>query len=272
MSDLLKALEAKSAKFHKQLAQQDVKVLTIDIENAPNIVHTWGLFKQNIGIGQIVQPATTFGIGYKWYHEKQAHFLSDHVHGHEEMVKQTHALLDEADLVIGFNHVGFDLPHINRESVLQGLGPNKPYKNVDLLRVARKQFRFTSNKLDFLAQQLGLGSKTAHTGHDLWVRCMAGDPAAWKLMEKYCKQDVYLTERLYDRLLPWIPNHPHRGVWVGDAWACTNCGHDVDPETAAGSLSVAAVTAYNSYQCPNCGHWLRGTRVRSEKLKTRSTV
>lgn len=272
MSELLKALNAKSAKFHKQLAQQEVRVLTIDIENAPNLVHTWGLFKQNIGINQVIKPAYTFGVGYKWYHEKQAHFLSDHVHGHEEMVKQTHALLDEADLVIGFNHVGFDLPHLNRESVLLGLGPNKPYKNVDLLRVARKQFRFTSNKLDFLAQEFGLGSKTAHEGHDLWKKCLDGDAAAWKRMEKYCKQDVYLTEKLYDRVLPWIPNHPHRGVWVGDAWACTNCGTPVDPETASQSLSVAHVTAYNSYQCPNCQHWLRGTRVRSEKLKTRSTV
>jgi DNA polymerase elongation subunit (family B) len=272
VSELLEAMQARQAKITKQLAQQDIKALTVDIENAPNIVHTWGLFKQNIGISQIVKPAYTFGVGYKWYHEKQAHFLSDHVHGHKEMVERTHALLDEADMVIGFNHVGFDLPHINRESVLLGLGPNRPYKNVDLLRVARKQFRFTSNKLDFLAQQLGLGSKTAHTGHDLWVRCLDGDPAAWKLMEKYCKQDVVLTEKLYNRLLPWIPNHPHRGVWLGDSWACPNCGHDIDPESAAEQPSVAHVTAYNTYQCPNCTHWTRGTLVRSQKLKTRSTV
>ena len=268
MSELLEALTARTANTRKALAKQDVRVLTIDIENAPNLVHTWGLFKQNIGIGQIVKPAYTFGVGYKWYDEKQAHFLSDHVHGHEDMVKQTHALLDEADLVIGFNHVGFDLPHVNRESVLLGLPPNRPYKNVDLLRVMRKQFRWTSNKLDFVAQELGLGKKTSHTGHDLWVRCMDGDPAAWALMEKYCKQDVYLTEKLYDRVLPWIPNHPHRGVWIGDAWACPNCGTSVDPETPS-ELAVAHVTAYNSYQCPGCQKWLRGTRVRSEKLKLR---
>lgn len=270
MSDLIKALEA-GAKRHKQLAQQDIRVLTLDIENAPNIVHTWGLFNQNIGINQIVQPATTFGVAYKWYGEKQAHFLSDHEHGHETMVERTHALLNEADIVIGFNHVGFDLPHLRREFVLQGLGPTTSFKNVDLLRVVRKQFRFTSNKLDFVAQQFGLGKKTSHTGHDLWVRCMAGDPEAWKLMTKYAKQDVLLTEKLYDRVLPWIPNHPHRGVWLGDPWACPNCGTSIDPE-APGKLSVAHVTAYNSFQCPNCGVPVRGTRVRSERLKTRATV
>ena len=34
-------------------------------------------------------------------------------------------------------------------------------------------------------------------------------------MEKYNRQDVTLLEELYAVLQPWIPNHPHRGLYDG---------------------------------------------------------
>lgn len=255
--------------FQQRLKDADVRVLTIDIENAPNIVHTWGLFNQNIGINQVVEPAKTFGVGFKWYHERTATFVSDFREGHEEMLRQTHAALSEADIVIGYNHVGFDLPHLNREFAKAELTPVKPSKNVDLLRVVRKQFKMTSNKLDFVAEYFGLGNKTTHTGHQLWKDCMAGDAKAWALMEKYCKQDVVLTEKVYNKLLPWIPNHPHLGMWIGNEWVCSNCGADIDPETPSGTAHTFN-QQYNSFQCTDCGHWLRSSRSKGVKLKTRS--
>ncbi len=54
--------------------------------------------------------------------------------------------------------------------------PPAPFKEIDLLTVAKGRFRFVSNKLDYVAQQLGLGKKTEHSGHELWVQCMAGIP------------------------------------------------------------------------------------------------
>lgn len=248
----------------------ELRVLTFDIENAPTTAHVWGLFRQNIGINQIVEPGRTFGFGGKWYDEKKPFFFGEGTMSHEEVIQESHSVLNEADILVSYNGIGFDLPHMNREFLALGLPPVKPSKHVDLLQVVRKQFNMTSNKLDFVAQYLGLGSKTAHTGFDLWKDCMAGDSKAWSLMEKYCKQDVKLTEDVYNKLRPWIPNHPHMGVWLEDDWVCSNCGSEIDPEKPVkGKVAVAQVTGYNLYQC-KCGHWLRGTVIQTKKLRTRS--
>lgn len=56
--------------------------------------------------------------------------------------------------------------------------------------MARKQFRFASNRLDHLLRDLKIGEKVRHDGHELWVRCMAKDKAAWADMERYNRGDV----------------------------------------------------------------------------------
>lgn len=249
-------------------AAKNVRILTWDIENTPNIVHAWGLHDQNISINQIVKPATTFAFAAKWYGESEVMFHSDHHDGHDQMVLRAHELLSEADIVIGFNHLGFDNKHMAREFILAGLAPPKPFKNVDLLRVARSQFKFSSNKLDFLAQQLGLGAKTAHQGHDLWTRCMAGDEKAWALMKRYNKQDVRLTERVYDVMRPWIPNHPHLSMYSANPWGCPNCGHKDVSRNRQGTAR-ANVTQYRQYKCPKCSTWIRGNKKLVDPTQTR---
>lgn len=248
-------------------AAKNLKILTIDIENRPNVVHTWGLHNVNIGINQVITPAGTFGVGYKWYHEKQAHFLSDYEDGHEAMIRKTHELMSEADILLGYNHVAFDVPHLQREFALLGLPLPKPSANVDLLKVARKQFRMTSNKLDHVAQYFGLGKKTSHEGHGLWVRCLEGDPKAWALMSKYCRQDCVLTEKLYDRLRPYIPNHPHIGAWTGDEGSCPNCGAKDVLKNRQGTAHTQ-VQRYRQYQC-KCGTWVRSTQKLADPTLTR---
>lgn len=256
--------------FKDRLKDAQLRVLTFDIENAPNQVYTWGLFNQNVSLSQIIEPARTFGFAYKWYDEKAPQFLSEHELGHDEMIRQSHSVLNEADILISYNGIGFDTKHMNREFVKLGLAPVRPQKHVDLLRVVRKQFRMTSNKLDHVAEYFGLGNKTQHTGFDLWKQCLAGDEKAWKLMSKYAKQDVKLTESLYNVLRPWVPNHPHMGVWLDKEWLCSNCGADIDPESPTDVTGVAQVTGYKTYQCAECGHWLRGTKITTPKLATRS--
>ena len=259
----------RSLTFRDVVEKTQLRVLTFDIENAPNTVHTWGLFKQNVAINQIVEPGRVFGFGGKWYDEPEPFFYGEGNRTNEEVIVASHEALNQADIVVSYNGIGFDSPHLNKEFLKLGLPPVKPVKHIDLLRVVRKQFNMTSNKLDFVAQFLGLGNKTEHSGFDLWKACMAGDPEAWELMETYCKQDVKLTEEVYNVLRPWIPGHPHLGVWLGEEWCCTNCGNAIDSRNLVESEAVAQVTAYNLYQCA-CGHWLRGTVVTSTKLKTRS--
>src|SRR5690606_12258687 len=140
-----------------------------------------------------------------------------------------HSLMEEADIIITYNGNKFDLPILNKEFILNGLTPPAPYKSVDLLKVVRRQFRFTSNKLDYVCGALGLDTKVEHKGMSLWVGCMDGDAKSWKIMERYNKRDVKILEQLYEVLLPWIPNHPSVPLYRCDeSLACNTCGsHNV---------------------------------------------
>jgi hypothetical protein len=51
---------------------------------------------------------------------------------------------------------------------------------------------------------MGLGKKEEHEGFGLWLKCEAGDKAAWKRMRSYNRKDVKLTEDLFLDYLPWI--------------------------------------------------------------------
>lgn len=172
------------------------------------------------------------------------------------MLDAAHSMLSEADVVVGYNSKRFDMLHLNREFVLAGMQPPAPYQQVDLLAVVRRQFKFPSNKLDYVAQALNLGGKTSHTGFQLWVDCMADDPKAWALMKKYNKQDVVITEALYDKLLPWIPGHPSHGTFNGLNNMCPNCG---SLKLQSRGKAYTAASTYQRYACKDCGKWSRGS-------------
>ena len=96
--------------------------------------------------------------------------------------------LDSADIVIAHNANKFDLPTINARAVEHGIKPPSPYKVVDTLSVAKKHFRFTSNKLEFIADALGCAPKLKHQhfpGFELWLQCLKQNDKAWKEMKEY---------------------------------------------------------------------------------------
>jgi len=239
-----------------------MKKLHLDIETAPNLAYTWGLFKQDVGINQIVKPGYTLCFAAKWDGEKRVYFKSVHHHGMEAMLDELWALLDEADVVVHYNGKRFDIPTINREFVLWGYEPPSPYHQVDLLSTVRSQFRFSSNKLDFVCQQLGLGGKVQHKGMELWRDCMDGKASAWRVMKEYNIQDVRLLEELYMVLLPWIKKHPNMGLWLNsDEPTCRNCG---SKEVVKKGIERTSTQTYQRYKCKDCGTNLRG-RTRLEK-------
>jgi DNA polymerase elongation subunit (family B) len=178
------------------------------------------------------------------------------VTGKARMVKRIHKLLDEADAVCHYNGKKFDIPTLNKEFLLMDLSPPSPAKQVDLLEVAKKKFRLASNKLEFVAGQLGLGSKTKHKGMELWLGCMKKNKEDWKVMEEYNKQDVRLLEKVYDRLLPWIDGHPNLSV-IEDAECCPKCASQ---SFQARGRAISSAGVYSRFQCNNCGAWFRAVR------------
>lgn len=232
-----------------------MKILTLDIETSPNVAYSWGLFNQNIGLSQLVKPSEVMCFAAKWHHRKSTEFYSVHWDGKDSMLKHAHQMLSDADAVVHYNGTSFDVPHLHREFALAGMPPPAPFAQIDLLRAVRKNFRFTSNKLDHVASQFGLGNKVAHEGFGLWVKTMAGEDAAWRRFRKYCKGDVVLTEQLYDRLLPWIAPHPSVPLHDGVEDGCPNCGSASRQQRG---YAYTAVSRYVRYSCNACGRWYRG--------------
>lgn len=176
----------------------------MDIETTPMQVYAWGLWDQNISIDQIIKPTEMLCFGARWLDGKKVIFKSVHHDGKQAMLEELHKLMDEADALVGWNSAAFDHKHINREFLENGMQPPSPVKDLDLMSITKSNFQFPSNKLDYVAQALGVGSKVKHSGFSLWIRCMEGDDKAWKEMKKYQIQDVNLLVDLYYHLLPWF--------------------------------------------------------------------
>lgn len=233
-----------------------MRCLLLDIETAPNLAFVWSLWKETVNIDRIVNSGYVLSWAAKWLGESQLHYDSLHKSKPVRMLDRIHRLLDESDAVIHYNGKTFDIPTLQKEFVLHKMPPPAPYKQVDLLQIVKAEFRFPSNKLDYVAQALGLGNKVRHPGFQMWVDCMNGKATAWKQMEEYNKQDVVLLERLYERLLPWIKIHPNHGAF-GDVSVCPNCGSD---KFRPRGFAITLVMKYQRYLCDACGTWFRGNK------------
>jgi len=228
------------------------------VEHTPNTVYTWGLFKQNVGLNQIVKVGEMMCWAAKWAGSKKVIFNSTQSSSKEDMVAQLYALMDEADIVVTYNGNSYDNKVIAREFLMAGFTPPSPIKSVDLYRTVRSKVRFTSNKLDFVCQQLGIGAKTSHAGMQLWVDCMDGDEKAWKVMERYNKQDVKILEKLYYKLRSWHDGHPHMALYrEDDKEVCRNCGSD---KVQRRGYAYTNLGKYRRIACMACGSWMRGKR------------
>lgn len=187
-------------------------------------------------------------------------FDSVHRSPRKKMIRGIYDLLQEADAVIHYNGTKFDIPTLNHEFLYDGLPPPSSYSEIDLLKTARKRFRLPSNKLDYVAQYLGLGGKVKHMGMQLWHDCMEGDDKAWKLMERYNKKDVTLLEDVYNALLPWIPQHPNWGHYVEeeeDSPVCSKCG---SKNVKKDGKEKRTLVPYQRYRCKDCHSPLKGRR------------
>lgn len=242
------------------------RILALDLETSPILAHVWSLWKQNVGINQIMEATEVICFGARWLGEDEVIFKSTFHDGKKDMLETVHALLNEADAVMGWNSKGFDSKHLNREFLENEMLPPAPWQDLDLMLSVKSAFRFPSNKLDYVAQKLGVGAKVKHSGHDLWVRCMEKDFQAWEEMKEYQIQDVNLLIDLYDKLLPWIKGHPNVGLYTGDIQVCPNCGsHELEKR----GFTRTTASTFQRYQCKKCGKWSREkTRFRTTEMRS----
>lgn len=238
------------------------RILILDIETAPILARVWRTFKENVGLNQIETDWYLLSYAAKWLGEKSIQYQDQsavpNIEDDRGMLIGLHELLDEADIVVAHNARRFDVPKINARFITSGFAPPSPYKVHDTLEIAKKNFKFTSNRLEFLTNTLCTEKKRTHAkfpGFELWKQCLLGNPAAWKEMKRYNIKDVRSLEELYLKLRAWDPRAPQLGVYTDDAHVCPKCGSG---SVQKRGMHFTQVGVYQRYQCTDCGGWSRG--------------
>ena len=204
-----------------------IKRLTWDIEVSPNIGMFWRAgFKQTIMPENILVERAIICIGYKWEGSKKTYHLEwDKNQSDKKLCREFSKVLNSADESVGHNMDKYDLKFFNGRCLYHKLkAPHIP-RTIDTLVIARRRMMLNSNKLDYIAQYLGLGGKDK-TSFDLWKSILIDKcPKAMRKMVKYCKRDVALTEKVYQELQAYHNPKTHAGVFAGgDKWSCPECG------------------------------------------------
>lgn len=243
------------------------RIALVDIETAPILGYAWQLYETNI-----LKPVRNWyllSFAVKFLGEKDIDCLAlpdfsnwkkDRTDD-KQLTQRLHGYFEEADVIVAHNGDEFDIKKANARFLTHGLKPPSPYKTIDTLKIARKHFRFDSNKLSDLAGYLDIGSKVSTGGFSLWEQCMAGDKKAWARMKEYNVHDVELLEAVYLKLRPWAEGHPNLAAYTGDT-ACPTCQSG---KVQRRGTSVARTQVRQRFHCQSCGAWFTG---KIEKVST----
>lgn len=234
------------------------KILLFDLECAPALAWTWGLWNVNIGMNQVKEPPRVLCWSARWLGTKgnRVLFQSEKNVGHTAMLQELRDLLDQADVVVGYNSDGFDIPWTTQQFKLAGIDLPSPYAQVDLFKLNKKHLRMLSGKLDWMALQLLNDRKVSHSGFQMWIDVM--DPespryeSAWKEMEKYAKKDTLLLEPLFEEMRPFIRNLNWGLFDSGMGAVCTHCG---SANLQARGVRYTTAGVFQRYQCNDCAGW-----------------
>lgn len=212
-SDLLKVFpdytrnELRAMK--KNIPLKKLKILSFDIETVQMKVKVWQLRgNEYIEPSRIIDDWYIVCWSAKWLGGK---LLNDKLTpkevktgNDERIVKSLWELLNQADYVVAHNGDSFDMKKSKTRFLKYGLPIPDYHKTIDTLKVVKKHFKISSNKLDYVCKFIGLKGKIQTGGVDLWDKCEAGDAKALDKMSRYCDNDVRILEKLFLKLINYI--------------------------------------------------------------------
>jgi DNA polymerase elongation subunit (family B) len=247
------------------------KILLIDIETSYKLAGVWGRFKQDISMNQIIQDTYVLCWCAKWLDEKTLH--SDALFNHKgykkdptndkKILQSMWKLLDKADIVIAHNGDNFDVKVLNARFIEHGMIPPSSYTTIDTLKVARRSFRFSSNKLDDLGKVLKVGAKMPTGGFELWKSIvLRHDTKAFARMVRYCKQDVKLLEKVYLKLRAWDKRHP--STVIANNLPTPRCNVCSSSDVVKNGSYATSTYTFQKYKCRDCGHNMRSRKAQDK--------
>lgn len=266
MSELKKRLAA----ARESVIESQAKILVFDIERMKGVanIEFWDLgdYKnRRIHADDVVEWPRTICVAWNWYGQDRIDFASEWGDGREEMLKKVWNAVDEAEIVVGHNIAGFDLKKLNTEWRDLGMQAPSPYKVVDTLKEARKQFGDESKTLDALCTRMGITGKTDRYDVEVARAALAGERVPQLQIQSYNEGDILATIGLYDHLRGWMPSHPHMGALDGETMKCNQCA---STDISRNGTYLAVQIKYIQYRCNACGANLRGsTHSRSAAIR-----
>jgi|DEB0MinimDraft_4_1074332.scaffolds.fasta_scaffold02009_5 DNA polymerase elongation subunit (family B) len=252
------------------------KVLIFDLETAPLIAYTWGIWNVNINTDFIIRDWFVFCWSAKWLFDDK--IMSEALTPKEikkandkRIIKKLWKLFDEADVIVAHNLDKFDEKRSKTRFLKHDLKLPSPYSKVDTLKVARRNFNIISNRLDYIGKDfLGIGGKM-ETPRGLWQSVDSGDEEAMATMVEYCERDVQLLEDVYLYLRPYHRQHPNISLMEEDDshLHCKTCASSKLTECGEHKTMVAAYTAY---RCGDCGSISYGRKTQIDKEHSKNIL
>lgn len=250
------------------------KVLFLDIETSSLEVLSWGIHEQHLSIDQIKKEWEIICWSARWRGSKE--IISAMVPVRRgtnvdlKILKPLWKLMSQADVIIGHNVDAFDIPKINARMIANGFKPLPKTKTIDTLKMARQRFKFTSNKLEYLAKFLNLDVRKymdrKFHGLKLWIEFSLGNKEARVEMLKYNRQDIVVLESVFDKLSPWCKTIDFN-IFEPSVINSCKCG---EQDFIKNGYSYPGMGKYQRYRCKGCGAESIGRDNLLSKLKKAS--
>lgn len=254
----------------------ETNIVTLDIERIPGTFRVnpwrgtltvegefWDLSGHRHAIGRRIRPdevvtwPRTICVAWRRYGTKRVEFAAEWDDGgREAMLRRVWDVYDNANVIVGHNLASFDTKHLKAEWAQLGLKPPRPWKTIDTLTVARREFAFESNQLGSLCERMGVPGKVDKYDVQTAKDALAGVVAAQKRLRRYNVGDIEASEALFLSMVGWMPNMPHVARPLGDEKVCNQCGSD--DLKLRDTKYRAVVLDYALYTCGNCGGHSRG--------------
>lgn len=193
-----------------------------------------------------------------------------------KIVKQIAEHIADANFIIAHNGRKFDIPLIKARAIVTGLKPFPPFKVIDTLDIAKKEFRFNRNTLDNLAKELKVEhtklTKRKFNGFVLWQECLKQNDEAWEEMKEYNILDVIVLEEVYLKLRSWSSVHPSittAETTEDSKKCCPKCGGEV----VRSGYYYTNKGKYQRYRCLSCGAWSsESTMLKQQTKQARANI
>lgn len=253
----------------KQRAMKQSKVLFFDLETAPMQAFVWGKWGVDIQDDFIIKDWFVFCWSAKWLWDDKVFSMSlkkDEIEdaNDERIIKGLWNLFDEADIIVAHNLDKFDEKRSKTRFFKYDMGLPSPYQKVDTLKVLRKNFAITSNRMDYVAKKFLKVDGKMDTPKGLWQDVYFGKKGAMEIMVDYCEQDVKVLEDLYLYIRKYHRQHPNIALIEEDAGTimCKTCASTNLTEIGEHKTSV---NAYTAYRCGDCGSLSYGRKTQVDK-------